>query len=219
MRLPEALPSTPQPLRHPQPCVPCGRRPSAQPKASPVEKDAGGTIFASWRMRSASWLDRRTRWLRCSTSWATRIARGGCSVPGGRTQGAPSCQHLAPAVARATAGRFVRCEWLVGRVVRVPKSPASGFCVSCSPHGWPSVVLCRGVSLSALCLTVTHCGVWGVGRVWVSRATGSWQSADATLHSHCRLLIVVIHHSTDNARDPQRGLSRATNKSRSLSVL
>jgi hypothetical protein len=30
--------------------------------------------------------------------------------------GAPSCQHLAgylPAVARATAGRFVRCEWLV----------------------------------------------------------------------------------------------------------
>ena len=59
-------------------------------------------------------------------------------------------------------------------------------------------------------LTVTHCGVWGVGRVWVSRATGSWQSADATLHSHCRLLIVVIHHSTYNARDPQRGLSRAT---------
>ena len=45
-----------------------------------------------------------------------------------------------PAVARATAGRFVRCEWLVGRVVCVPRGPASGFCVSCSPHGWPSVV-------------------------------------------------------------------------------
>ena len=40
-----------------------------------------------------------------------------------------------PAVARATAGRFVRCEWLVGRGVGVPRSLASGFCVSCSPHG------------------------------------------------------------------------------------
>ena len=49
-----------------------------------------------------------------------------------------------PAVARATAGRFVRCEWLIGRVVCVPKSPASGFCVSCSGHGWPSVVRCLG---------------------------------------------------------------------------
>ena len=38
-----------------------------------------------------------------------------------------------PAVARATAGRFVRCEWLVGRDVGVPRSPASDFCVSCSP--------------------------------------------------------------------------------------
>ena len=35
-----------------------------------------------------------------------------------------------PAVARATAGRFVRCEWLVGRGVGVPIGPASGFCVS-----------------------------------------------------------------------------------------
>ena len=40
-----------------------------------------------------------------------------------------------PAVARATAGRFVRCEWLAGRVVRVLRCSASGFCVSCSPHG------------------------------------------------------------------------------------
>ena len=38
-----------------------------------------------------------------------------------------------PAVARATAGRFVRCEWLIGRGVGVPKSPASGFWVGCSP--------------------------------------------------------------------------------------
>ena len=38
-----------------------------------------------------------------------------------------------PAVARATAGRFVRCEWLVGRGVCVPRGSASSFCVSCSP--------------------------------------------------------------------------------------
>ena len=38
-----------------------------------------------------------------------------------------------PAVARATAGRFVRCEWLVGRGVNVPRDLASDFCVSCSP--------------------------------------------------------------------------------------
>ena len=38
-----------------------------------------------------------------------------------------------PAVARATAGRFVRCEWLVGRDVDVPRGPDSDFCVSYSP--------------------------------------------------------------------------------------
>ena len=40
-----------------------------------------------------------------------------------------------PAVALATAGRFVRCEYLIGRVVGVPRGPASDFCVSCSLHG------------------------------------------------------------------------------------
>ena len=40
-----------------------------------------------------------------------------------------------PAVARATAGRFMRCEWLVGRVACVLRGSARGFCVSCSPHG------------------------------------------------------------------------------------
>ena len=55
-----------------------------------------------------------------------------------------SCQLLAGRVARATAGRFVRCEWLVGRNIDVPRGPDSDFCVSCSPHGWPSVV--RGLS-------------------------------------------------------------------------
>ena len=49
-----------------------------------------------------------------------------------------------PAVALATAGRFVRCEYLIGRDVDVPRGLASDFCVSCPPHGWPSVV--RGLS-------------------------------------------------------------------------
>ena len=40
-----------------------------------------------------------------------------------------------PAVARATAGRFMRCEWLVGRGVGASSGSARGFCVSCSPHG------------------------------------------------------------------------------------
>ena len=38
-----------------------------------------------------------------------------------------------PAVARATAGRFVRCEYLIGRGVGVPRGPASDFWVGRSP--------------------------------------------------------------------------------------
>ena len=38
-----------------------------------------------------------------------------------------------PAVARATAGRFMRCEWLVGRGVGALRGSASGFSVRCSP--------------------------------------------------------------------------------------
>ena len=38
-----------------------------------------------------------------------------------------------PAVARATAARLVRCEWLVGLAVCVLMGSASGFCVRCSP--------------------------------------------------------------------------------------
>ena len=38
-----------------------------------------------------------------------------------------------PAVARATAGRLVRCEWLVGRGVGALRGSASGFSVRCSP--------------------------------------------------------------------------------------
>ena len=34
-----------------------------------------------------------------------------------------------PAVALATAGGFVRCEWLIGRVACVLRGSASDFCV------------------------------------------------------------------------------------------
>ena len=51
--------------------------------------------------------------------------------------GAPRAHPLAstlPAVARATAGRFMRCEWLVGRVACVLRGSSSGLCVGRSPR-------------------------------------------------------------------------------------
>ena len=39
-----------------------------------------------------------------------------------------------PVVARATAGRFVRCEWLVGRGVGALRDSSSGLCVGRSPR-------------------------------------------------------------------------------------
>ena len=93
-RLPEACWSMPEPLRHRRPCVPCRRRPSTLLQASPVEKGEAGTLFGSWRRSSTRLLERETRWSRCFTSWAARIARGGCSVPGGRTLWPAPCRPL-----------------------------------------------------------------------------------------------------------------------------
>ena len=70
-----------------------------------------------------------------------------------------------PAVARATAGRFVRCEYLIGRGVCVLMGSFSSLCVSCSPHGWPSVV--RGLSTGA-----------DVGRTSAFKAVANWRAAD-----------------------------------------
>ena len=58
-----------------------------------------------------------------------------------------------PAVARATAGRFMRCEWLVGRGVGASSGSARGFCVSCSPHG------CDRPSLGVSATGVVHAWV------------------------------------------------------------
>eukprot|EP00964_Phaeocystis_antarctica_P122012 scaffold85710_cov33-Phaeocystis_antarctica.AAC.1 len=38
-----------------------------------------------------------------------------------------------PAVARATAACFVRCEWMVGRGLGLLRGSSSGWCVRCSP--------------------------------------------------------------------------------------
>ena len=62
--LPEACSSTPQPLRHRQPGVPCRRRPSTLLQASPTEKDLAGTLFDSWRRSLTRYLERETRWSR-----------------------------------------------------------------------------------------------------------------------------------------------------------
>jgi hypothetical protein len=45
----EACLSTPQPLRHRVPCVPCRRRLSMLLKANPVENDGAGTLLGSLR--------------------------------------------------------------------------------------------------------------------------------------------------------------------------
>ena len=62
--LPEACSSTPQPLRHRQPGVPCRRRPSTLLQASPTEKDLAGTLFDSWRRSLTRYLEREPRWSR-----------------------------------------------------------------------------------------------------------------------------------------------------------
>ena len=41
--------STPQPLRHRVPCVPCRRWLSTLLKANPVENDGAGPLLGSWR--------------------------------------------------------------------------------------------------------------------------------------------------------------------------
>eukprot|EP00964_Phaeocystis_antarctica_P047248 scaffold27328_cov67-Phaeocystis_antarctica.AAC.3 len=93
-RLREACQSTPGPLRHCRPCVPCRRRPSTLLQASPVEEGAAGTLFGSWRRSSTRLLERGTSRPRCCTACAASIARGGCSVPGGRTRWPAPCRPL-----------------------------------------------------------------------------------------------------------------------------
>ena len=138
--LPEARWITPQPLRRPQPCVPCGRRLSTLLKAKSGREGRGWCQLRQLE----EYLCQRAR----STNQVAEVFHiVGCEDSRRRVLCPWRAHPLAstlPAVARATAGRFMRCEWLVGRCVCALRYSSCGFCVSCSPHGWPSVV--RGLS-------------------------------------------------------------------------
>ena len=120
---------TPQPLCHPQPCVPCGRR------ISPLLQAEAGREGRGWCQL------RQLEEELCSLYRPTDQVVEVIHIVGGedsrRRMLCPWRAHplasTLPAVARATAGRFMRCEWLVGRVACVLRGSASDFCVSCSP--------------------------------------------------------------------------------------
>ena len=94
-----------------------------------VEKEAGGTLFASWKGGSDRCLDR------CGPGGLGDQPHGrrGKSAAGALSWRAHPLASTLPAVARATAGSLVRCEWLVGLIVCVLSGSTSGFCIRCSP--------------------------------------------------------------------------------------
>ena len=119
--LPEARWITPHPLCHPQPCAPCGRR------RSPLLKAKSGREGRRWHHLCQ--LDEKLGHVARSNNQVVEVIPLMDGEDSPRRVPCPWRAHppasTLPAVARATAGRFVRCEWLVGRVVCVPKSPAS----------------------------------------------------------------------------------------------
>ena len=129
--LPEARWSTLHPLRHCQPCVPCRRR------LSKLLKAKSGREGRRWHPLCQ--LEEKIDQVARSIDQVAEVFHFVEGEDSPRRVLCPWRVHplasTLPAVARATAGHFVRCEWLVGRGVGVPRSLASGFGVSCSPHG------------------------------------------------------------------------------------
>jgi hypothetical protein len=127
--LPEARWSMHQPLCHPQPCVPCGRRLSTLLKAK------SGREGRRWHPLCQ--LEEKLDQVARSIDQVAEVFHFVEGEDSPRRVLCPWRVHppasTLPAVARATAGRFGRCEWLVGRDVDVPRGPASSCCVSCSP--------------------------------------------------------------------------------------
>ena len=121
---------TPQPLCHPQPCVPCGRR------IAPLLKAKSGREGRGWcQLRQ---LEEELCPLDRPTDQVVEVIH---IVGGEDSRRRVLCPWRAhplastlPAVARATAGRFMRCEWLVGRVACVLRGSSSGLCVGRSPR-------------------------------------------------------------------------------------
>jgi hypothetical protein len=129
--MPEARWSMPQPLRHPQPCVPCGRRLSTLLKAK------SGREGRRWHPLCQ--LEEKLDQVARSIDQVADVFHLVEDEDSPRRVLCPWRAHplasTLPAVARATAGRFVRYERLVGRGVCVLRCSARGFCVCCSPHG------------------------------------------------------------------------------------
>ena len=102
--LPEARWSMPQPLRHPQPCVPCGRRLSTLLKAK------SGREGRRWHplCQLEEKIDQVARSIDQVAEVfhlvMARIARGGCCVPGGRTL-LPAPRHT-----RLRMRKGLRCD-------------------------------------------------------------------------------------------------------------
>ena len=121
----------PNPFGHPQPCVPCGRR------ISPLLQAEAGREGRRWH--NLCQLEDKLSPLYRPTDQVVEVIHFVEGEDSRRRVLCPWREHpLAstfPAVARATAGRFMRCEWLVGRGVGASRGSALGFCVSCSPHG------------------------------------------------------------------------------------
>ena len=117
---------TPEPICHCQPCAPCGRR------LSPLLKAKSGREGRGWCQL------RQLEEELCQTARSTnQVAEVFHLIDGEDSRRRMLCPWRAhplastlPAVARATAGRFMRCEWLVGRVACVLRGSARGFCVS-----------------------------------------------------------------------------------------
>ena len=128
--LPEACWIMPHPLRHPQPCAPCGRR------RSPLLKAKSGREGRGWcQLRQLEEeLCQRAR----STNQVAEVFHLIDGEDSRRRMLCPWRAHplasTLPAVARATAGRFMRCEWLVGRVACVLRGSSSGLSVGRSPR-------------------------------------------------------------------------------------
>jgi len=126
----EARWSTHHPLRHPQPCAPCGRR------RSPLLKAKSGREGRGWcQLRQLE--EELCQFVR-PTDQVVEVFHLMGGEDSRRRMLCPWRAHplasTLPAVARATAGRFMRCEWLVGRVACVLRGSSSGLCVGRSPR-------------------------------------------------------------------------------------
>ena len=128
-RVAEACWITPQPLCHPQPCAPCGRRLCTQLKAKSGREGRGWCQLRQLEEELCQFVRPTDQVVEVFHLIGGEDSRRRLLCP---WRAHPLASTL-PAVARATAGRFMRCEYLIGRVVDVQKSPASGFWVGCSP--------------------------------------------------------------------------------------